>query len=74
MCFPGVCRSQKRVLGPMELALKMVVSHGCRWVLGIQPGSTMGATSALTNWANSNPKLPVSSFSSVVLSVGDPFL
>lgn len=46
-CLPGASRVQKSVLDPMELELGIVVSHGYRWVLGLQPGSSARATNAL---------------------------
>lgn len=35
----GTCRDQKRVLGPLELELQVVVSYWA-WVFGTGPGSS----------------------------------
>ena len=46
---PGIHRSQKMVLGTLELGLQTVVA--AMWVLGIKPRSSSRAVSALKHWA-----------------------
>lgn len=42
-CIPGACRSQKGVLGPLELKLQMVLRH-C-----VSAGSSASVSSALSH-------------------------
>lgn len=45
---PGACRGQKRQSGPLELELQMGATL---WVVGIEPGSSGRAGSALSHLA-----------------------
>ena len=65
MCVPGALRSQKRVLGPLELELWLSASIG---VLGTKPGSSAKVISVLNCqtislalywfWYRSSPRSP----------------
>lgn len=49
MCMPGDPGGQKRVLGPLELELQMVIS--AVWMLELEPKSSEGASSILSYYA-----------------------
>jgi hypothetical protein len=44
---PGANGGQKKILGPLELELQMIISY--HEVLGIEPGSSGRASSALNH-------------------------